>query len=375
MIEMSWQQVSARRLERAGLAAPVKDGTPAQVVAAMCGAHAQVMSACELSIALRLEKITWADVRRALWEERSLVKTYGPRGTVHVLPARDLPGWVGALSSLPTGRSPFPESVRMTPEQTDEVVAAVRAVLDGTCLTIDELNDAVVAATGPWAGEAVMPAFQTMWPRWRQVMSLAAHRGAFVFGPVRDRKVTYTAPPGGFRPADGRAELVKSYLRAYGPAASGQFARWLGAPKRWAQALFESMELERVLFEGEPAWVAAGDTEVPAEAPRGVRLLPYFDAYLVAGMPRELLYPGPAAARALAGGQAGNFPVLLVNGQVAGVWHQRRSGSKIDVTVEPLAELGRARLDELDEQVARIGEILEGRPRLTIGPITVGPHA
>jgi hypothetical protein len=67
--------------------------------------------------------------------------------------------------------------------------------------------------------------------------------------------------------------------------------------------------------------------------------------------------------------------VLLVDGQVAGVWHQRRSGGRIDVTVEPLAELGRARLGELDEQVARIGEILEGRPRLTIGAITVGAHA
>ncbi|MGN9781007.1 winged helix DNA-binding domain-containing protein [Nonomuraea sp. ZG12] len=372
---MSWQQVSARRLERAGLTAPVKDGTPAQVVAAMCGAHAQVMSAAELSIALRLEEATRADVRRALWEERSLVKTHGPRGTVHVLPTRDLPGWVGALSSLPTGRSPHSESVRMTPEQTDEVVAAIRAALDGACLTIDELHDAVVAATGPWAGEAVMPAFQTMWPRWRQAMSLAAHRGAFVFGPVRDRKVTYTAPPAGLRPADGLAELVTSYLRAYGPATSGQFARWLDAPKRWATALFASMELEQVLFEGEPAWVVAGDTEAPAEAPRGVRLLPYFDAYLVAGMPRDLLYPGPAAERALAGRQAGNFPVLLVDGQVAGVWHQRRSGSRIDVTVEPLIELGQARLGELDEQVARIGEILEGRPRLTIGTITVGAHA
>src|SRR5688500_11964835 len=110
---MSWQQVSARRLARAGLAAPVPDGTPAQVVAAICGPDAQRMSAGERSVALRLEKATRVDVRRALWEERSLVKTHGPRGTVHLLPARDLPGWVGALSSLPTGRSPFADSVRM----------------------------------------------------------------------------------------------------------------------------------------------------------------------------------------------------------------------------------------------------------------------
>ena len=49
------------------------------------------------------------------------------------------------------------------------------------------------------------------------------------------------------------------------------------------------------------------------------RLLPYFDPYLVAGQPRERLYPGAAAIRALTpAGQAGNYPVLLVDGVVGG---------------------------------------------------------
>ncbi|TMR07206.1 winged helix DNA-binding domain-containing protein, partial [Nonomuraea turkmeniaca] len=133
--------------------------------------------------------------------------------------------------------------------------------------------------------------------------------------------------------------------------------------------------LEEVLFEGRRAWVVAGDTAFPEDPPRGVRLLPYFDAYVVAGRPRELLYPGVAAQRALAGGQAGNFPVLLVDGEVRGVWHQRRSGSKIDITVEVLGDLTPAQLRELDGQVERVGEVLEGRPRLTIGAVAVGPHA
>ncbi|HUR05834.1 MAG TPA: winged helix DNA-binding domain-containing protein [Nonomuraea sp.] len=374
MMEMSWSQVSARRLERHGLAAPAKDATPADVVAAMCGAHAQVMSAAELSVGLRLDGVTRTGVREALWGERSLVKTHGPRGTVHLLPARDLPMWIGALSSLPSYTTQA-QGIRLTSTQTDQVVEAIREVLIGAALTIDELSDAVVAATGPWAGDLVMPAFQTMWPRWRQAMATAAHRGAFVFGPARGRKVTYTAPPAGFRPADGCAELVDAYLRAYGPATPEQFARWIGAPVKWASAAFAAAEPEQVLFDGIPAWVAAGDTEVPDEPPRGVRLLPYFDAYVVAGRPRELLYPGAAAARALAGGQAGNFPVLLVDGQVAGVWHQRRSGRRLAVTVETLRELTPAQLRDLDEQVALAGQILEGEPRLTLGPITVGGHA
>ncbi|MFC7586379.1 DNA glycosylase AlkZ-like family protein [Nonomuraea antimicrobica] len=106
-----------------------------------------------------------------------------------------------------------------------------------------------------------------------------------------------------------------------------------------------------------------------------MRLLPYFDAYVVAGRPRELLYPGAAAGRALAGGQAGNFPVLLVDGEVAGVWHQRRSGKRMDVTVEPLRDLTAAQSRELEEQVERVGAVMEATPRLTIGTVTVGAHA
>ncbi|MEU1389260.1 MULTISPECIES: winged helix DNA-binding domain-containing protein [unclassified Nonomuraea] len=374
MIELSWPQVSARRLERAHLAAPAADKDQAAVVAAMCGAQAQVMSAAELSIGLRFDGVTRAHVREALWDEGTLVKTHGPRGTVHLLPAGDLPMWLGALSSLPAGPGGA-EGVRLTAEQTDQVVQAVRDVLSGADMTIDELSDAVVAATGPWAGDLVMPAFQGMWPRWRQAMATAAHRGAFVFGPVRGRKVTYRAAPDAPVPPDGRAGLVRAYLAAYGPATPAQFAQWIGAPARWAAEAFAAVETEEVSFDGRPARVLAGDTAVPDGPPRGVRLLPYFDAYLIAGRPRELLYPGPAWQRALSGGQAGNFPVLLVDGEVRGVWHQRRSGSRIDVTVELLSGLTAAQRGELDEQVERVGEILEGRPRLTLGPVTVGAHA
>jgi hypothetical protein len=133
--------------------------------------------------------------------------------------------------------------------------------------------------------------------------------------------------------------------------------------------------LEPVTFEADLAWINAGDTAVPDAGPSGVRLLPYFDAFTVASQPRELLYPGPAAARALAGGQAGNFPVLLVDGVVAGVWHQRRSGRKLAVTVEPLIPLSAARSRDLDDELGRLGTFLDALPELTIGTVTVGPHA
>ncbi len=170
-LRISWHEASARRLERQFLANPAKAGRDvASVVSAMLGAHAQVLSAAEVSVGVRTVGVTRADVRAALWGDRSLVKTHGPRGTVHLLPAHELPLWCAALTAIPTGPSPFAPGARMTEEQAAQVVAAIGEALDGVCLTVDELSEEVVARTGPWAGDRVMPAFQDMWPRWRQVM-------------------------------------------------------------------------------------------------------------------------------------------------------------------------------------------------------------
>ncbi|MBG0852797.1 AlkZ family DNA glycosylase [Streptomyces spinoverrucosus] len=381
---ITWDQAGARRLDRQFLANPAPDGTPvADIVTAMRGAHAQVMSAAELSVAVRATGVTRADVRAALWEERSLIKTYGPRGTVHLLGTRELPLWSAALTAVRTGANPFPPDVRLTDEQTEQVVAAIGDALADACLTVDELGEAIVARTGPWAGERVMPAFQELWPRWRTVLHLAGQSGAVCFGPNRGRRTTYTRPPR-FTPLPAEEALrllVRRHLHAYGPATPQHFAKWLSALPDWAGKLFASLaaagEIEEVVFEGTRAWVAAGDTEFPQGPVRGVRLLPYFDAYGIAAQPRELLFPGRAYERALARGQAGNFPLLLVDGVVAGVWHQRRQGRRIRVTVEPLGTLTARQERDLTEQAERVAAALEagGGAELVIGEVTAGPHA
>jgi hypothetical protein len=354
------------------------------VVAAMLAAHAQVLSAAEVSVGVRAAGRTRADVRAALWDEggspAALLRTHGPRGTVHLLPTRELPLWSAALAAVPAvGR--FAADIRLTDDRAAQVVAAIADALDGTTLTIAELDEEVVARTGPWAGERVMPAFQDLWPRWRQVLHRAGQSGALCFGPNRGRKVTYTRPPR-FDPLptpEALRILVRRYLHAFGPATPQDFAKWPAAPGGWATGLFASAagagEIEEVDFAGTRAWVAAGDTVFPEGPVRGVRLLPYFDAYVIAAQPREVLFPGAAYRRALAGGQAGNHPVLLVDGVVAGVWHQRRQGRRTTVTVEPLGKLTASQVRELGERVERAGEVLEARPELVIGKVTSGPHA
>ena len=380
---LTWRQVFARRLARHGLVTAVPLPRMVGQVGVICGVHAQVASAAELSIGVRVHDAVAGEVRAALWKDRTLVKTWGPRGTIHLLPTHELALWTGAFSAIPSQRTSLPSDLKLSTEQVDAIVAAVADALADAELTVDELTEAIVARAGPWAGDLVMPAFQGMWPRWRLAMQAAGHRGALCFAAGRGRQVTYTSPhrwAGGFTPADGPQALswlVGRYLSAYGPATPQHFARWLSASPAWSQELFTSLadEIEPVEVEGTTAWVVAGDTDFPADAVTGVRLLPYFDVYAVNSHPRELVFPGRAYERALARGQAGNYPVLVLDGTVAGVWHLRRSGRRLAITVEPFVSLSAAQRRDLDEQVERISAFLDGWPELTIGTVAVGSHA
>jgi len=279
---LTWSGVTARRMARHALAEPSAELDPAGMAGLLCGAHAQILTAAEFSIGRRIAGATRADVRRALWEDRTLVKTFGPRGTVHLLPAAGLPMWTGALSALPLSAPQHPEGVRFTDGQAAEVIAAISDALAGDelateglaaeglaveGLTVDELTEAIGERCGPWAVERTMDAFQDKWPRWRQLTSTAAHRGVLCFGPLRGRMVTYTHPRRwlpGFRPADPEValrSLVSRYLYAYGPSTPAYFAKWLNIPVPLAVNLFA--QAEAVSLESAQAWVNPGDTRTP----------------------------------------------------------------------------------------------------------------
>jgi hypothetical protein len=63
---LTWSGVTARRMARHSLTEPATDLGPADIAGALCGAHAQVLSAAELSIGRRIAGATSACVQRAV---------------------------------------------------------------------------------------------------------------------------------------------------------------------------------------------------------------------------------------------------------------------------------------------------------------------
>jgi hypothetical protein len=108
------------------------------------------MSAAKLAAWARVADLAATDVPRALWEERTLVKSWAMRGTLHLLPAAELPLWVAARSFLKE-RIDTPSWLRYFGLTRDEAIAirdAIPRALDGRMLTREELADAVAGLTG-----------------------------------------------------------------------------------------------------------------------------------------------------------------------------------------------------------------------------------
>ena len=84
MKSFTWEMACRRRLARHYLLEPIAKGGMVDAVRTVGGIQAQILSAAELAIGVRVAGVTLPDVQAALWERHTMVKTYGPRGTLHL---------------------------------------------------------------------------------------------------------------------------------------------------------------------------------------------------------------------------------------------------------------------------------------------------
>jgi hypothetical protein len=334
---------------------------------------------------LRVQGITRQHVRDALWKDRTLVKTYGLRSTLHLFPTQELGQWLAALRAKVPHREPNQVEVEaLPPDRRAAVVEAIRDALDGRPLTREELGLEIERRVGAWATKPVFPAFGGQWPGWQLGLRQAALEGILAFGPSQGARVTYVRLDqwvGELPEVDGATalrEVCRRYLAAYGPATHVEFARWFSTPPRAALELMRSMgdALTEVDVEGWRAWLPTGvlDADEPLAASAGrVHLVPQFDCYVVGSFPRQRLIP-PSAPPELQRGTAAPYAVMLVDGVIAGLWERRKRGRDLEIRVGPFSSLDTAMQEQVEQQAQRIGEILETKVVLSFGDVQPRGH-
>ncbi|MDP9091382.1 MAG: winged helix DNA-binding domain-containing protein [Actinomycetota bacterium] len=163
----------------------------------------------------------------------------------------------------------------------------------------------------------------------------------------------------------GVLKLIKAYLTLLGPAAPGDAAGYLDARRADVQDIWPS-DLVEVTVDGRTGWlpadrVAALEKAQPADL---VRLLGPFDPYVQA-RDRELIVPDKALHKTL-WPVLGRPGILLVGGEVLGIWRPKAAGVKLTVAVEAFAPLPASAWTQIEAEAERVGAVRGARDiRLT----------
>ncbi|PRY13517.1 winged helix DNA-binding protein [Kineococcus rhizosphaerae] len=334
---MSDDERRARLAVRHALASGV--ASPEEATRAVTVLHATEPATVHLSCWARVPGLAVADVERALYADRTLVKQLAMRRTLFVVPRDLLP------AVLPSASARVAATERAAVVK--DVVTAGLAVdgnawLDaGRAQVIDLLGRHPAGLPAQAVREAV-PAIDvkvsvrpgSQWSASRVLTHLGltgdvvrgANSGHWrVSRPAWTLTRDWIDPPVPWSAADGYREVVRRWLWSFGPGTEDDLVWWLGATKGVVRTALAGLGAVAVrLDDGSTGWLLPEDEEVVADPGPWVALLPVLDP-TVMGWKERGFHLGPHRERLFdRNGNAGT--TVWVDGRVVGCWVQDAAG-------------------------------------------------
>ncbi|WP_369780528.1 winged helix DNA-binding domain-containing protein [Streptomyces sp. R33] len=340
------------RLATAHLLAPAaRAATPERVADALLALHATDPASVYLAVAARTADPAPAQLERALYEERSLVRMLCMRRTMFVVP-RDLAPVVDASTARTVAARERKSLLKVLGEQHGHgeqwLAATEHAVLEALA-GLGEATAAELAAAVPALRTQILVSpgkpYQATPRITSRVLGVMAAQGR-----IRRGRPLGTWASSQFRwaPAephpelpsdDARAGLLARYLHSFGPATTEDLKWWTGwtlTDTRRALARTEAVEAD--LAHG-PGHALPDQLDLPSETEPAAALLPSLDPTAMGWRHRDW-YLDPALVPELFDGFGNIGPTIWWDGRIVGGWAQRRDGQ---IATHPLTPEGRTR--------------------------------
>jgi hypothetical protein len=332
-----------------------------------CGMPDVPAGSANLALHARLHRLDRLSVPAAL-RSGDLYSVWGPRRMPHIVEGPDvLVFGLGALpdreDALRTALGADEESVNAAGLPASASLAMVAGAITETLrqgpMAKEELSGALHGrlplALEPWCGAC----------RSNHVPESLFRMGTTAAGAISDggsperfqvRTVGLADVPGPHLAA-ARIELVRRFLRCFGPSTPEAFASWAGtgvadALRRWHRLARELVEMD---LDG-PVWLLRESIPMLREPPpmRGVRLLPGGDPFLQQ-RDRATLLPDFDSRRRL-WRPSGGPGLTLLDGEPVGLWRARWGLRRIEVRLEPLRRLTTPEREEVAAETQRLAE-------------------
>ena len=307
-----------------------------RVIAGLLGLHATDPATPYLSLWARSPGFATADLDLQLYRERAAVRHLAMRRTLWLVLTEDLPMIQSAASErvADNERRRLAADVRKAGVAADgsrwvnrACAAVLRHLGDNGPASSTELRAALPELAGTYD-----PAPGKRWggavPLAPRVLTVLSARGDIVRGPndgawttSRPRWATTTDWLGELTgPADAEAELIRRWLRTFGPATVADIKWWLGSTLTAVRKALAHIGAVEVDLHGSPGWALPDDLDPEPDAPPWCAVLPGLDVTTMGWFQRDW-YLGEHRAQVFdRNGNAG--PTAWWNGRVVGGWDQ-----------------------------------------------------
>jgi len=378
-VRASWKQVAAFRLSRHRLSKKTSLAALSSVPGDMAGAQAQVLLAGQMSIWPRVKGARLQDVESALWKERTLVRAWGMRGTMFLLPSDELSVFVRGSARRAAYNLNWAIRHAGSKQDVDKLLDRVSEILEeprtrtdlAQMLTESHGYKTKSKAAGGWGDKRKVPHVKV------GAISLSI---GFLLHIIRARDVICSGPNQGTEASYVRAdkwiknwkdvsqetaerELLVKYLKAHGPATINDFAIWEGLYMKDAKDIWskEAENIVEVDIEGSKAGTLESDLPELESAKINepvVRLVPYFDSFLL-GHKSHLNIVDEKNRKKVYRSQGWVSPVLLVDGRAQGVWSHVQKKNDLEVKITPFSKLSNQVTERAKEEVSDLGRFLD----------------
>ena len=351
--DMTIQEISVQRLMSQRLLQPTLS-TPAEVVRWMGAVQAQDFLGSLWAIGCRMQDATEGVVEQAI-AERTILRTWPMRGTVHFVPAEDARWMLDLMTPRVVTRSQY----HYRQAGLDDAVFArsrdlfIRALEGGKQLTRGKLYE-LLEAEG----------IATVNSRGLFIIGNLSQTGLICFGARQGKQPTFTLLDEWvpnmrtLTREEALAEIALRYFRSHGPATIHDFVWWTGLLMADARAGLDAVKSHFIeeTIEGKTYWWAETMSSVPMSSP-ALHLLPAFDEYLVSYEDRSASLDPQHERLSVSANHLSS--IIVIDGQVVGNWKRTIKKGAVMIETTLARTLTPAESEQFESAAQRYGEFLD----------------
>ena len=378
---MVHEQVSLKRVSRFyclkhHLLHKAKKSDIEKVANDICGLHAQAILTPYVSLWNRVEKFERNMLDEALYKAKSLVKIWCMRGTLHIIPSKDLAIYNRALKNMwfeHHGRFMKAPDWPTIEERRNLVYPKILEALSDKPLKRKELN----AKVRSLLKDESKP-YDRLFSAWGGILKETCYEGLTVHAQPCNAEACF-ARLDKWLPnlkldtideEEAKEKLLLKYLGSYGPASVQDFASWSGLMASDARKALESVasELEEVKIEDVKGqfWMRKKDyktlIEMNLDEKTPAHLLPKFDSFVLGHKDRIRIIRKEFMKQVFR--KAGDIAAsILVNDNIVGTWRYKKTKNSVTVSISPFQKLRKEDLKDI-KSVAEDFSLFIGVARL-----------